>query len=65
MNALEHPAVVVLKEFFAEMTESYFGMNDFYPFNSAELERDEPEIYKLLQEIWGPLPDQQARKHQS
>ena len=60
----EHYALTNEKEFFAEMTETYFGMNDFYPFNSAELQRDEPEIYKLLQEIWGPLPDQQFRKRE-
>ena len=51
----EHYALTNQMEFFAEMTETYFGMNDFYPFNSAELQRDEPEIYKLLQDVWGPL----------
>lgn len=60
----EHYALTNQMEFFSEMTESYFGMNDFYPFNSAELQRDEPEIYKMLQEIWGSLPDQKARKQQ-
>jgi hypothetical protein len=39
-------------EFFAEMTEAYFGMNDFYPFNRAELQRAEPELTALLTEIW-------------
>ena len=43
-------------EFFAEMTESYFGQNDFYPFNRAELRRDEPEVYALMRKLWGPLP---------
>jgi hypothetical protein len=43
-------------EFFAEMTESYFGMNDFFPFNAGELEQEEPVVYGLLREIWGPLP---------
>jgi hypothetical protein len=43
-------------EFFAEMTESYFGHNDFFPFNAAELQREEPELFKLLEKIWGPLP---------
>jgi hypothetical protein len=51
-----HYALTNEREFFAEMTESYLGMNDFYPFNSAELRRDEPEIFKLLEKIWGPLP---------
>ena len=43
-------------EFFAEMTETYFGQNDFFPFNRAELKREEPEIYDLMAKIWGPLP---------
>jgi hypothetical protein len=43
-------------EFFAEMTEAYFGSNDFYPFVAGELKRDEPEIYALTAEIWGVLP---------
>lgn len=44
------------KEFFAEMTEAYFGMNDFYPFNRGELKTHEPEVYALMEEIWGKLP---------
>jgi hypothetical protein len=41
-------------EFFAEMTEAYFGQNNFFPFNRAELKTEEPEIYTLLADIWGP-----------
>jgi hypothetical protein len=47
-----HYALTDHKEFFAEMTESYFGMNDFFPFNRAELMTSEPEIYDLLRSIW-------------
>lgn len=50
---IKHYALTNQKEFFAEMTESYFGMNDFYPFNSAELKQDEPELFTLLEKIWG------------
>jgi hypothetical protein len=46
-------------EFFAEMTEAYFGMNDYFPFNRAELMTAEPEIYKLMQTIWGPVQTHQ------
>ncbi len=53
---LRHYALTDEKEFFAEMTEAYFGANDFYPFNSAELRRDEPEIFDLMQKVWGKLP---------
>jgi hypothetical protein len=45
-------------EFFAEMTETYFGHNDYYPFNRAELQRDEPEVFELLTKIWGPIQKQ-------
>ena len=44
------------KEFFAEMTESYFGVNDFFPFNRAELKEAEPEIYALLKDVWESPP---------
>jgi hypothetical protein len=43
-------------EFFAEMTESYFGVNDFFPFNRAELKESEPEIAALLKDIWEAPP---------
>jgi hypothetical protein len=47
-----HYALTNRMEFFAEMTESYFGVNDFFPFNRAELKEAEPEIYTLLHDIW-------------
>lgn len=43
-------------EFFAEMSESYLGVNDFYPFNRAELQRDFPEIHRLMKSIWESTP---------
>jgi len=50
-----HYALTDAKEFFAEFTESYFGLNDFYPFNRAELKSAEPELDALLTTIWGPI----------
>jgi hypothetical protein len=41
------------KEFFAEMTESYVGVNDFYPFVRAELKEHDPKTYSLMEKIWG------------
>ena len=52
----EHYGLTDPKEFFAEMTECYFGSNDFYPFVTGELKQAEPETFALLAEIWGPLP---------
>lgn len=49
-----HYAATDRMEFFAEMTESYFGANDFFPFNAAELQAEEPAIYELMERIWGP-----------
>jgi hypothetical protein len=50
---LRHYGLTDQKEFFAEMSESYFGMNDFFPFNRDELQKAEPELFKLMEEIWG------------
>lgn len=49
-----HYATTNHKEFFAEMTECYFGTNDFYPFVHGELKQSQPATYELLREIWGP-----------
>jgi dipeptidyl-peptidase-4 len=42
-------------EYFAEGTEAYFYRNDFYPFLGVELKEHDPALYKLLEEIWGPV----------
>jgi hypothetical protein len=51
---VRHYGLTDQKEFFSEMTEAYFGSNDFFPFNRAELMTVEPEIYELMKNIWGP-----------
>lgn len=51
---VKHYALTNQMEFFAEMTEAYFGSNDFFPFNRAELKTSEPEIYALMESIWRP-----------
>lgn len=55
-NRVKHYALTNQMEFFAEMTESYFGSNDFFPFNRAELKESEPEIYELMLGIWEDPP---------
>ncbi len=52
---VRHYGLTDHKEFFAEMTEAYFGENDFFPFNRAELMTAEPEVFELMQAIWGPV----------
>jgi len=50
---VRHYGLTDQKEFFAEMSEAYFGKNDFFPFDREELKREEPEIFNVLGEIWG------------
>lgn len=40
-------------EYFAEATEAFFGTNDFYPFTREELKGHDPEMFSLLEELWG------------
>jgi hypothetical protein len=51
-----HYALTNPKEFFAEMTEAYFGTNDFFPFVNGELKTAEPKIHALLLRVWGAAP---------
>lgn len=53
-SRVKHYALTNHKEFFAEMTEAYFGVNDFFPFNRAELKDSEMEIFELMREMWEP-----------
>lgn len=53
-RSVPHYGLTNQKEFFAEMTEAYFGRNDFTPFVYGQLKRDEPDTHALLLEIWGP-----------
>jgi hypothetical protein len=54
-DKVRHYALTDHKEYFAESTESYFGMNDFYPFVRAELKEHDPAMYALMEKIWGRL----------
>lgn len=46
-------ALLNVKEYFAELTEAFFGVNDFYPFVRAELRVHDPEMDAVLEEVWG------------
>jgi hypothetical protein len=47
-------AMTNAKEYFAECSEAFFGRNDFFPFTKDELERHDPEMFKLLERVWNP-----------
>lgn len=48
----KHYALTNHKEYFAEMTEAWFGTNDFYPFVRAEVLQASPETADLMKAIW-------------
>jgi dipeptidyl-peptidase-4 len=52
---VRHYALTNHKEYFAESTEAYLGVNDFYPFVRAELKQHDPTMYELLEKIWGEI----------
>lgn len=41
------------REYFAELTEAFFGRNDYYPFHAAELAEYDPKGYAVIKEVWG------------
>lgn len=40
------------KEYFAELSEAYWGRNDFYPFQSGELRAHDPLGYEMVDRLW-------------
>ena len=61
-RGVRHYGLTNPPEYFAESTESYFGVNDFYPFVRAELAEHDPRMFRLLQKIWGPVDEKSATK---
>ncbi len=45
-------AITNHKEYFAETTEAWFGRNDFFPFDRAELQKHDPDMATLLDQLW-------------
>lgn len=39
-------------EYFAELSEAYFGKNDFYPFTRQQLAEYDPVGFQLMQQVW-------------
>ena len=55
-----HYGMTNAKEYFAEMSEAFFGTNDFYPFVRAELKEHDPDMFEMLREVWGFARDSGA-----
>ncbi len=41
------------EEYFAEVTEAYFGKNDWFPHNRKELKEYDPKAYLMVEKVWG------------
>ena len=50
-----HYSLTNHKEYFAESTEAYFGVNDFYPFVRAELKEHDPRMFQVMEQFWGKI----------
>ncbi len=46
-------ALVDPQEFFAELSEAYFGHNDFEPFDRDALRKFDPQSLEMLEAAWG------------
>jgi hypothetical protein len=50
---MPHYGLTDHKEYFAEMTETFFVGNGYFPFNHYQLHGEHPESYELIATIWG------------
>jgi len=51
-----HPGLSSEKAYFAELMESYFLVNDHYPFIRCELKEQDPAGYDLIAGLWEGCP---------
>ena len=54
-RTVKHYGLTNQMEYFAECTEAYLGVNDFYPFVRAELNEHDPGMFQVLKKIWGEI----------
>ncbi|MDP6406988.1 MAG: metallopeptidase, partial [Alphaproteobacteria bacterium] len=45
-------AMTNAQEYFAELSEAYFGRNDFFPFRRKDLRGFDPGMFGLLNSLW-------------
>jgi len=44
------------KEYFAEVTEAYYGKNDMFPFTREELKKHDPKGFEAVEKAWAQKP---------
>jgi hypothetical protein len=60
-----HYGLMDQMEYFAEMTETFFAVNDFYPFVRTELMEVHPETYTIIAKIWGAKVQPPTKKRKA
>lgn len=48
-------------EYFAELSEAYFGLNNFYPFTRSQLKSHDPAGFALVERLWALSADELAQ----
>ena len=52
-------AMNTMWEYFSEISEAYWGENDYAPFNYEELREKDPMGFQLMESIWGRRTDKE------
>ncbi len=50
------------QEYFAELSEAWFGANDFYPFVRVEVKDSDPASAAVLREAWGEMSEKEKKQ---
>ncbi len=45
-------AITNATEYFAELTEAYYGRNDYFPFTRTDLKAHDPRGYAVVEKLW-------------
>lgn len=45
-------ALTTVQEYFAELSEAYFGLNDYFPYTKEELKEYDPKGYDVIDRLW-------------
>lgn len=51
------------REYFAELSEAYFGLNDYAPFTRVQLKNHDPAGYAMIERLWSLSADEIEQLH--
>ena len=50
------------QEYFAECSEAFFGVNDWYPYTLDQLKKHDPDVVELLEKLWNNPPPKKGKE---